>query len=170
MTLEALIARAHRMDERAWACHANPWSVWTRIPILPALALTAWSREWIGAWALLPAAMLLGWTWANPRAFAPPASTDNWASRAVIGERLWLSRPDHPVPPHHRLLPHLLNALAALGGVALAWGLIRLDGVLALSGLATALGAKMWFLDRMVWLTHDMRDDPRMRDWTRPVS
>ncbi|WP_439551894.1 DUF6653 family protein [Falsiroseomonas sp.] len=168
MTLEARIARAHRMDDAAWARHANPWSVWTRIPILPALALVAWARVWIGWGALLPVALLLAWTWANPRAFAPPANTDNWASRAVLGERLWLARRDHPVPAHHRTLPVVLNAMAALGGLALGWGLVVLDGVLALAGLAVAIGAKMWFLDRMVWLTHAMRDDPRLRGWMAP--
>ncbi len=147
MTLEARIARAHRMDDAAWARHANPRSVWTRTPIPPALALVAWARVWIGWGALLPAALLLAWTWPNPRAFAPPANTDNWASHAVLGERLWLARRDHPVPAHHRTLPVVLNAMA---------------------GLAVAIGAKMWFLDRMVWLTHAMRDDPRLRGWMAP--
>ena len=59
MTLEARIARAHGMDDDSWARHANPWSVWTRVPILPLLALAIWSRSWIGWWAVLPVLLLV---------------------------------------------------------------------------------------------------------------
>lgn len=165
MTLEALIARWHAMDDTAWARHANPWSVWTRVPILPALVLAAWSRVWIGWWAVLPVAVLLAWTWLNPRAFRPPAGTDSWASRAVLGERLWLARRAVPVPSHHRVLPHVLNGAAALLALVLVWGVLVLDAPATLVGLAGALVAKMWYLDRMVWLTHDMAGDARLRRW-----
>ncbi len=143
MTIEARIARAHRMDDAAWARHANPWSVWTRVPILPLLALAIWSRAWIGWWALLPVALLIAWTWVNPRIFPPPRSLDGWGSCAVLGERLWLARNAVPVPAHHRRL--------------VPWA--------ALTGLAIALVAKMWFLDRMVWLVADMAGDPRLAAW-----
>ena len=168
MTLEARIAAAHRMDDAAWARHANPWSVWTRVPILPALALAAWSREWIGWWALLPVGLLLAWTWVNPRVFPPPRSTATWSSHCVMGERLWLARHEVPVPPRHRLLPNVLNALSAAGGLLLVWGVAWLVPWAALTGLAVALLAKLWYLDRMVWLVADMAGDPRLADWTRP--
>jgi hypothetical protein len=165
MTLEARIARAHRMDDAAWARHANPWSVWTRVPILPLLALAIWSRAWIGWWALIPVVLLLAWTWVNPRAFPPPRNLDAWGSRAVLGERLWLARDVVPVPAHHRRIPLLLNALSALGGLLLLVGLFWLVPWAALTGLAIALVAKMWFLDRMVWLVADMAGDPRLAAW-----
>jgi hypothetical protein len=165
VTIEARIARAHRMDDAAWARHANPWSVWTRVPILPLLALAVWSRAWIGWWALLPVALLLGWSWANPRAFTPPRSLDNWASRAVLGERLWLARAQAPVPPRHRVMPQLLAALSAAGTVLLGYGLGWLVAWAAIAGLAVALLGKLWFLDRMVWLVADMEDDPRLGAW-----
>lgn len=165
MTLEAKLARAHRMDDATWARHANPWSVWTRVPILPLLALAVWSRAWIGWWALLPFAVLLAWTWMNPRVFPPPRSTDSWGSRAVIGERLWLARDEVPVPAQHRRLPALLNAVAAAGGAVLVYGLVLLLPWAVLTGLAVALLAKLWFLDRMVWLVADMRDDKRVTLW-----
>jgi hypothetical protein len=165
MTLEARIARAHRMDDAAWARHANPWSVWTRVPILPLLALAVWSRAWIGWWALLPVAALLAWTWVNPRVFPPPRSLEGWGSRAVLGERLWLARDRVPVPPRHRRLPLVLNALSAAGGLLLLYGLVRLEPWAALAGLSVALLAKMWFLDRMVRIVADMHDDVRLRSW-----
>jgi hypothetical protein len=170
MTLEARIAAAHRMDDETWARHANPWSVWTRAPILPLLALAIWSRAWIGWWALLPVLALLAWTWVNPRVFPPPRSTDSWPSRAVLGERLWLARTTVPVPERHRRLPTGLNAVAAAGGVLLTLGLIWQLPWAALTGCAVALLAKLWYLDRMVWLTFDMRDDPRLLDWHRPAG
>lgn len=49
MTLERKIAAAFNMSEDAWARHANPWSVWTRIATaLPLLILAVWSRVWLG--------------------------------------------------------------------------------------------------------------------------
>ncbi|WP_270938276.1 DUF6653 family protein [Falsiroseomonas oryzae] len=170
MTIEARIARAHRMDDAAWARHANPWSVWTRVPILPLLALAVWSREWIGWWALVPVLLLLAWTWVNPRVFPPPSSLENWGSRAVLGERLWLTRDSVPVPPRHRVLPKALNALAAAGGVLLCVGLAWLLPWATLTGLAVALLAKMWYLDRMTWIVADMADDPRLVAWTAPAA
>lgn len=165
MTLEARIARLHGMDDAAWARHANPWSVWTRVAILPLLALAIWSRVWIGWWALLPVMLLVGWAWANPRAFPPPGSLDNWGSRAVLGERLWLARDEVPVPDRHRSLPTMLNGLAGAGGAVLLAGLVWLSPAAVLTGLATTLLAKMWYLDRMNWLVADMSDDPRLMSW-----
>jgi hypothetical protein len=165
MTIEARIARLHRMDDAAWARHANPWSVWTRVPVLPLLALAIWSRDWIGWWAALPVVLLLGWTWINPRVFPPPASLENWGSRAVLGERLWLARDEVPVPARHRVLPVALNALSAAGGLLLLYGLAWLVPWAALSGLAVALLAKLWFLDRMTRLVADMRGAPRLVAW-----
>lgn len=122
MSWEGWIARAHRMDDAAWARHANPWSVWTRVPILLLLALAIWSRAWI-------------------------------------------ARGEVPVPERHRLLPHVLNAAAAGGGLLLAYGLAWLVPWAALLGFVLAFGAKMLFLDRMVRLVADMAGDPRLQRW-----
>ncbi|HEV7265944.1 MAG TPA: DUF6653 family protein [Falsiroseomonas sp.] len=168
MTLEGRLARLHRMDEAAWARHANPWSVWTRVPILPLLVLAVWSRAWIGWWALLPVAVLLAWTWVNPRAFPPPISTANWGSHAVLGERLWLERNTVPVPARHRVMPKLLNGMAAAGGLLLVVGLVWLLPWATLTGLAVAMLSKFWFLDRMTWLVADMAGDPRLARWRGP--
>ena len=55
------LARLHRMYERTWQRHANPWSVWTRVPIGPLLVLAIYARLWIGWWCLLPVALLVLW-------------------------------------------------------------------------------------------------------------
>ena len=143
------------MDDDAWARHANPWSVYTRFTCLPLIALAVWSRAWIGWWCLAPLALALLWTWANPRVFNPPASTDNWASQGVMGERLFLNRRAEPVPQHHVRMAYWLTGVSALGMGMLIYGLAALDASATLGGMAVTVGGKAWFVDRMVWLYRD---------------
>ena len=150
------LAAAMAMSDGAWARHANPWSVWTRVPILPLLALAVFSRVWIGWWCLVPIIALVSWTWLNPRAFPPPASTESWASRVTLGERLWLDRARRPIPRHHARAAHILSGIAAGGLVVACGGLVLLDGWMTAAGVAVAMLAKLWFCDRMVWLHEDM--------------
>ena len=51
---EQAVAKAFGLTDEVWQRHANPWSVYTRIPIPALLALAVWSRTWIGRWSLLP--------------------------------------------------------------------------------------------------------------------
>ena len=150
------IARAFGLEGDAWLRHANPWSVYTRIPIPAALTLAVWSRGWIGWWSLVPITLVCLWTLLNPRAFPPPRSLDHWASKAVFGETFWSKRKSVPVPRGHRRAPNVLGALSALGVPALVWGLVVLDAWMAATGLAIQMAGKMWLLDRMVWLYEDM--------------
>jgi hypothetical protein len=171
MTLERGIARAFAMDEATWRRHANPWSVWTRVATLPLLVFAAWSRAWLGWWALGPIALVLLWTWLNPRLFHEPASTDNWASKGVLGERIWLNRDRVAVPRHHRLVPRILSSVAAIGGIVVLWGLLELAIWPTLLGMAVVFLGKMWFVDRMVWLYEDMKDaTPEYRGWAGRVT
>lgn len=103
------------MDDATWARHANPWSGWTRMSILPLFALAVWSRVWLGWWALGPVALVLIWTWANPRIFPAPRSLDNWMSQGVLGERIWLARKERPIPTHHARATQALTIASALG-------------------------------------------------------
>ena len=154
------------MDEKTWAQHANPWSVWTRFMILPVLAVAIWSRLWLGWYALIPIGAVLLWTWVNPRAFGIPKSTNCWGSRAVLGERVWLRRKEVPIP-HHHLRPILvLNTLTAAGVPFYVWGLFALQIWPAILGTVLIYLGKMWFLDRMVWLYEDMKDTtPEYKSW-----
>ncbi|HEU4886174.1 MAG TPA: DUF6653 family protein [Longimicrobium sp.] len=166
MAYERAVAQAFGMDERTWARHANPWSVWTRYTALPLLVLAVWSRVWLGWWSIGPVALAVLWTWGNPRLFPVPSSTDNWASRAVLGERVWMARGRVPLPSHHRRAPHLLSALAGLGVPFLSWGLYRLEPWPTLFGVLLVFCGKLWFLDRMVWLYQDMQNaHPDYRRW-----
>ena len=166
MTLEHTLARWFRMSDEVWARHANPWSVWTRYPCLPLLALAVWSRVWIGGWALVPVGLTVLWIWLNPRVFAKPKTTDNWASKGVLGERVWLNRTAVPVPAHHHRIILVLNVLAGIGAVVCVYGLVFLRADEVVIGIALTLLAKSWFLDRMVWIYDEVSPaNAAYREW-----
>lgn len=91
--------------------------------------------------------------------FPKPSSTINWAPMAELGERVWLNRKEVPVPPHHRTMPNLLSGVAFLGLPFLVWGLIQLELWPTLLGIILTYAGKRWFLDRMVWLYREMKDE-----------
>lgn len=154
------------MSEEVWARHANPWSVWTRFTAAPLLVGAIWSRVWLGGWAWAPVAVSILWIWLNPRLFPKPSSTKNWASKAVLGERVWLNRQQVAIPERHRVAPNLLSGIAGFGALLLALGLWMLDVWLTLVGLLLVYAGKVWFLDRMVWLFEDMKDaNQEYRSW-----
>ena len=160
MDIAKLSERLMGMDDATWSKHSNPWSGWTRMTILPLLSLAIWSREWLGWASLLPILAVLIWTWANPRLFGPPENNDAWMTKGVLGERVWLAKAATPIPTHHAKTGRYLNWAAGMGVVVLIYGLWRLDLGWVSTGLVATMGAKLWFLDRMVWLLADMSDAP----------
>jgi hypothetical protein len=156
------------MNDAVWQRHANPVSGWSRVPVLPILALGIWSRVWLGWWALLSIVAILVWIWLNPRIFPVPNSTDNWMSKGVLGERVWLNRSKVPIPDHHARMATILNVLAGVGMVPFIVGLVQLNVWATVAGTAVMMIAKLWFLDRMVWLFDDMKDtNDEYRRWLR---
>lgn len=148
--------RLMAMDDRTWARHANPWSVWTRVLTpLPLLALSVWSRVWIGWWCVGPVALTLAWIWWNPRAFPPPRRLDRWSARGVLAERVVIAHGER-IAPHHRRAMRALTALAALGMLPYAWGLWALDPWAVACGAVAATGFKLWFVDRCIWAAEDL--------------
>jgi len=163
-----LLAALMQMDERTWQRHANPWSVWTRIATFPLLALAVWSWHWIGWLALFPLALLAVWLWLNTRVFPPPASTQSWASRVVLGERVFLLRMIHPVPLEHVNAATLLGIATSLGGMAMIAGFLAAEPFTYVAGAAGVIVFKLWLCDRMAWLFDEMSEDvPQYRDWRR---
>lgn len=166
MNIEKRLAVLFGMDDATWRRHANGWSVWTRVATLPVLLLAVWSHAWLGWWAAVPVAAVLVWTWLNPRLFPPPRTTDTWAAKGTFGERVWIARKERAVPEHHRVVPHLLAAAAGIGFLVAVWGALTNTAWPAVLGGALAMLAKLWFVDRMVWLYDDMKDaDPVYRSW-----
>lgn len=151
--------RLMAMNASTWARHANPWSGWSRLSILPLLAVAVWSRVWIGWWALIPTGAVLIWMWLNPRLFPPPASTDNWMSKGILGERIWLAHVTDPALAHHVPVVRSLTMMTSAGAALLVVGLAILNLPLTMTGLAVAMLSKLWLLDRMVWFYSEIGED-----------
>ncbi|WP_269620335.1 DUF6653 family protein [Zhongshania sp. BJYM1] len=167
MTLERRVAEIFKLTDERWMRHANPISVWTRYSVLPFIVLAIWSRVWIGVWCAIPVLLSLAWMFLNPLLFNAPISTKNWASKAVLGERVYLNRDKIPLPEVHTIYLHvLLNFLSFVGLVLAIWGAIYYSILAAVSGVSLAVIAKSWYLDRMVWLYEDMKEsDQGYKAW-----
>ena len=138
--------------------HSNPASVWTRFAVLPLLALSIWSRDWIGWWCLIPIGLLIVWLVVNPLFFSEPRSTKHWVSKSVFGERIWTEADRSTFPTEFRSrIPDLCTVLQALALVVLIYGLVVLDPVAAITGTIMCQIAKLWYLDRMVLLFEAMK-------------
>jgi hypothetical protein len=157
-TGEAKIARLFGLKGDSWLRHANPVSVWSRFAVLPLLAISIWSRDWIGWWSLVPIVLSLVFMMVNPLLFPEPRSTRNWASKAVFGEHVWSERDRVPVPDRYvSKVPNATYAFQTVGLIIMVYGLVRLDVVATVSGLLICQVAKAWYLDRMVLLYDDMK-------------
>lgn len=166
MTLEETIAHLFRMDETARRRHSNPWSVFSRLSMIPSLGLAIWSRVWLGWWSVIPILAVFLWVWFNPRLFPEPESTNNWASKIVLGEWVWMRRKQVPVPDHHRFVPNALSVVGALAMILFIWGLACLELWPTILGGVVAFISKLWFADRMVWIYEDMREaTPEYKNW-----
>jgi hypothetical protein len=158
VTTERKIARLFGLKGESWMRHANPVSVWTRFSPVSLIALSIWSREWIGWYCLIPLGLTLIWLMVNPLLFKEPTSTRNWASKAVFGERIWSDRTAVDIPEQFRSrVPNLANAYSAIGMVSLAYGLVVLNVLAVVAGIVIVHGGKLWYLDRMVLLFEDMK-------------
>lgn len=147
--------------------HANPASVWTRFAVLPLLALSVWSRDWIGWYCLIPVALSVLWMFVNPLFFDPPRSTRSWASKSVLGERIWVGRDRSELPQQFRSrIPVLISVYQAIGMVPVVYGLIVLDPTAVILGVLLVQGGKLWYLDRMVLLFEEIKShDPECSQW-----
>ena len=162
------IARAFGLEGDGWMKHANPASVWTRFSALSLFALAIWSRDWIGVWCLIPVALAVVWLFVNPLFFTAPKSTRNWASRSVLGERIWVDRDKIELPEQFRSrAPSLVaNAYSTIGLGFLAFGLIDLNVLATVAGLLIAHGGKACYLDRISLLFAEMkRRSPEYAAW-----
>jgi Family of unknown function (DUF6653) len=166
-TFQGRVAKLFGLEGDKWMRHANPWSVGTRFAVLPLLALSIWSRDWIGWWSLIPITLSVVFLVINPLLFPPPRSTSNWASKGVFGERVYANRTEVEIPPQYRTrVPVVANAISAVGMSTLAYGLVVLNPIAVLAGLVIQQTAKSWYIDRMVLLYEDMKArDPEYARW-----
>jgi len=160
MTLERKIATVFNLTDENWMKHANPVSVWTRYSVLPVIVMAFWSRQWIGWWCLVPGLLSILWMFFNPIVFKKPKSTKNWASKSVLGERVYLNRDKVSIPERHNVPLHkILNAISSVGMILAIWAIVYYSVFGAVLGVSLAYLGKSWFLYRMVWLYEDMKHD-----------
>lgn len=99
--------------------------------------------------------------------FKKPKSAKNWASKAVLGERVYLNRDKIDIPDIHKTpLLKILNIVSSKGMGLAIWALIYYSVLGAVFGTAIAYLGKSWYLDRMVWLYEDMKKtNPEYQSW-----
>ena len=156
------------MSDEVWMRHSNPWSVWTRVPLLILFAIAIWSRIWIGWFAIIPIGVLIIWTWLNPRVFPKPRSTKNWASKGVFGEKIFVNRKKLKtvIPEHHQQAAKILTIISFVGFVLMIYGLYILHPWITAIGTTVAFIGKLWFVDRMVWLYEELKDsNDEFKNW-----
>lgn len=89
--------------------HSNLWSAWTRLFSVPLVFVPIWTRSW------RQGAILGVWLIANAIAFPEPKNDKAWATRAMLGEEMWIAK-----RPLDRAMALSIGATAFnLGGV---WG------------------------------------------------
>jgi len=166
-TTEGRVANFFGLRGDTWMRHANPRSVWSRFTCVPLIVIAVWSRAWIGWYCLIPIGVAIAWTWWNPRFFGVPASTTNWASKSVFGERIWTERRNTQIPRQFTSrVPNMANAYSCVGLAVLVYGLVAFDVWLTLAGIVIVLGGKLWYLDRMVLLFEDQKQrDAEIAGW-----
>ncbi len=155
------VAGLFGLKGESWMRHANPASVWTRFTVLPLLAVALWSRDWIGWFCLIPVALVLVWMFINPLFFSEPRSTKNWASKGVLGERIWVEGKEGLPEQFRSASPAVAQAYQVLGLVLLVYGLVALEALEVIAGVLIVQGGKCWYLDRMVLLFDEMKQRRR---------
>ncbi len=166
-TLEHRMAKLFGLEGERWMQHANPLSVWTRFSVVSLLAVSIWSREWIGWLCLVPVAASILWMMVNPLLFKRPRSTRNWASKGVFGEHIWAERRTVDIPAQFTpTVPNIANAFSGLGLLLLGYGLVEYAILPVLAGILIVHLGKLWYIDRMVLLFEDMKGrDPVYAGW-----
>jgi hypothetical protein len=99
-----------RIRRAVFARHCNPWSAWTRWASTPLTLVPAWTRRWSHA------VVIALWLAVNPFVFGKPAHERAWATRAMLGEELWISRR----PRDGALAVSAVTSVAAVSGLVAA--------------------------------------------------
>lgn len=121
-----------------WERHSNPFSAWSRMLSYPLVFFPFWYHSLLGA---IPVVI---WFALNPLIFPKPQSTDNWASKAVLGEKLWVKK--------KRGMPLFLAVATAPFFIVSIYTAYKqmFWPTMFFGGMAFML--KVWFCDRVVVL------------------
>jgi hypothetical protein len=133
------VAQARRA---MFARHANPWSAWTRWATTPLVLLPVWTRS--RRHGLLVAT----WFALNPIVFPKITDEHDWATRAMLGEELWIThRPKDSAT--------VLSIVASLVAVTALVAARRHRAVLAAVTTAAQMALTLVYWQQMVrYLDH----------------
>jgi len=109
-----------RLIRKLFERHSTPWSAWTRLLSTPLVLVPFWTRSpkhaaLVGAWMIL-----------NPIVFPKPKDDSAWATKAMLGEEMWIAR-------------HPRDRAMAVNAAASAFGIGGVVSALKRRPLATAL-------------------------------
>ena len=109
-----------RLTRKVFERHSNPRSAWTRLLSTPLVLVPFWTRSWkhaslVGTWMVL-----------NPIVFPKPKNDSSWATRAMLGEEMWVA--ERP-----------LDTAMAVNAAASAFAIGGVVGALKRRPLAAAL-------------------------------
>ena len=136
-----------RANEVFWEPHSSPRSVWPLVTAYPVLILAVYRRS-----RLLLVGTLLSVA-ANLLVVSPPETDDAWATRVVLGERVWLERGLASSPRE--------LGLTAVGAVVNLYTLraaVRRRPVRTGLGVVASMALTFLFFDRMVRLYEEHAD------------
>ena len=146
------------LSDTTWERHANPYSGWTRVLSMPALAIGLYLHNF---WIL---AAVLIWLIINPMIFPKPHSTNNWMSKGVLGEQLYFAEGKKLKKDLPTLL-NIINIPVFIAFIYFGWQQELVPMILA--GLLT-MTIKFWFIDRMAWLASDTDTHPSTQSPSSP--
>ncbi|WP_338101554.1 DUF6653 family protein [Mycobacterium persicum] len=124
-----------RIRRAVFARHCNPWSAWTRWASTPLALVPIWTRRWGHA------AVIALWLAGNPVVFGKPKHHRAWATRAMLGEELWITER----PPDTAMLVSALTSAVSLSAV-IATRRRRLKPAVVATALQMTLTMVYWEL------------------------
>ena len=135
------------VEEFFWKPHASPWSVRAFVAAYPVLVLALYRRD-----RQLFAGTLLAGVASLP-VVSPPETDEAWATRVVLGERVWLERGLGSSPRDLGLMA--IGAVAHLYTVRAA---LERHPVRTAVGTVASMALMALFFDRMVRLYEEHAD------------
>ncbi|GAA4538612.1 DUF6653 family protein [Amycolatopsis samaneae] len=126
-------------EARRWMFrrHANPWSAWSRWLTTPVVLVPIWNRSW------RQGAVVATWLAANAVVFPEPRDDSAFATRAMLGEELWVVRR----PRDAAMATNLAGSALGLLAVVAAW---RRRRGLAVAATAAEMALLMIYWRQMV--------------------
>lgn len=77
------------LEDRRWAGRSHPLCVYSRLGAAYFLVLCVYTYRWWNVQAIWPIGLCLFFILINPYIFPAPRTQQAWATRAVLGQRLW---------------------------------------------------------------------------------